>query len=100
MSATNKTSAPTRDQLAQEIANQIMSGLGKSSSVSMTDRLFQYASNKIADSGNGIAELAAGFSAAADNFEIAKNAADVRQKQRTAQKVARLVELELQARGH
>jgi hypothetical protein len=101
MASVKTNTASSREEIAQQIAAQIMSGLSSNSSksVSISDRLFQYASNKIADSGNGVAELASGFKAAANNFEIAKNAADVRQAQRTAGKVARLVELELQARG-
>ena len=89
-----------RDALGQQIAEQIMSGLSrKTNNLSLTDRLLQMASNKIADAGNGVAELSAGFTAAADNFTIARESAIVRQKRRTAEKLAALVELELQARG-
>lgn len=90
----------TREQLGQQIANEILSGLSrKQTGLTFTDRLLQYGSNKIADAGNGIAELSAGFTAAADNFSIARESAIVRQKRRTAEKLAALVELELQARG-
>lgn len=93
-------SVSNRDVLGQQIAEQIMQGLTrKSNNLSLTDRLLQAASNKIADAGNGIAELSAGFTAAADNFTIARESAIVRQKRRTAEKLAALVELELQARG-
>ena len=102
MSAKPNTTATTvsREEMAKQIADEIMSGLGKPSGSTFTDRVLQYTSNKIADAGNGVAEIVAGFSAASDNYEIAKNAAAVRQRQRTAAKVAALVELELQARGH
>ena len=100
-----KTSAASaqvsdRDVLGKQIAEQIMSGLTrKTNNLSFTDRLLQAASNKIADAGNGIAELSAGFTAAGDNFTIARESAIVRQKRRTAEKLSALVELELQARG-
>ena len=99
MSTNAKTNTSARDAAAAEITQQILAGLNKSAGVSFTTRVFQYASDKISDSGDGIAELASGFKAAANNFEIAKNAADVRQAQRTAAKVERLVQLELKARG-
>lgn len=89
-----------RDQLGQEIAQQIMAGLvRKTSGLTMSQRILQAASNRIADAGDGIAELSAGFTAAADNFSIARESAIVRQKRRTSEKLAALVELELQARG-
>lgn len=102
MAATKSTASVAtsdRDALGQQIAAQIMAGLSRPSGLSLTDRLLQAASNKIADAGNGVAELSAGFSAASDNFTIARESALVRQKRRTAEKLAALVELELQARG-
>lgn len=99
MSAKTTTSVSSRDQLGQEIAQQILAGLGRKSGLTMSQRLLQYGANRIADGGDGIAELAAGFTAAADNFAIARESAIVRQKRRTSEKLAALVEMELQARG-
>lgn len=101
MSKVNTASVATqsRDDIANAIAMEIMNGLGKPSGLSISDRVLQYGANKIADAGTGVAEIIGGFSAAADNYEIAKNAAMLRQKQRTALKVAHLVELEMKNRG-
>ena len=96
------TAAPvvSRDAVAAEIAAEIMSSLTKPSvEKTLGVSINEFVANRIADSGDGIAELSAGFSAAGRNFKVARKAALVRQEQRTAGKVAALVEHELRARG-
>lgn len=94
------TQTPSREELAQQITNQLMSSIrAPKASTSITDRLLQAGANKIADAGNGVAELMAGFEAASDNFAVHKEAARQRQAARTAAKVAALVEADLKARG-
>ena len=97
--ANAKTQITDRDTIAAEITAQLLGALNKPSGVSWTDRVLQYASDKVADAGNGVAELSAGFTAAADNFTVARESALLRQKQRTAEKVAALVERQLKLRG-
>ena len=97
MSAKNQTAS--RDDIAQEIAAQLMASISKPSGLSLTDKLLQWSANKVADAGNGVAEIAAGFGAAAQNYAVHKEAARQRQAARTAGKVAALVEAELKARG-
>lgn len=85
---------------AAEITQQLMQALNApKSNISLTDRLIQYASDTIADAGNGIAELSAGFSAASDNFRVHRESALLRQRQRTAAKIAALVEQQLALKG-
>lgn len=100
----NKTKTNTvtvnREQLAAEITQQLLGALNSpKSGVSLTDRLLRIAADKIADAGNGIAELSAGFSAASDNFRVHRESALLRQKQRTAEKIAALVEQQLALKG-
>lgn len=94
-----KTNTASRDQIAAQIAEQLMASISKPSGISLTDKLLQWSANKVADAGNGVAELAAGFGAAAQNYAVHREAARQRQAARTAGKVAALVEAELQARG-
>ena len=97
---TAQTQVQTREELAQQIANQLMSSIrAPKASTSITDRLLQFGANTIADAGNGVAELMAGFEAASDNFAVHKEAARQRQAARTAAKVAALVEADLKSRG-
>lgn len=102
MARTTQQSAPAvdRDQIANELTQQLLGALNSpKSGVSLTDRLLQYTSDLVADSGNGIAELSAGFTAAADNFRISRESAKMRQQARTAEKVAQLVEHQLALKG-
>lgn len=94
-----KTNTASRDQIAAQIAEQLMASISKPSGISLTDKLLQWSANKVADAGNGVAEIAAGFGAAAQNYAVHREAARQRQAARTAGKVAALVEAELQARG-
>lgn len=92
--------ATTREQMAAEITQQLLASLnGPKSGVSLTDRILQYASDKVADAGNGVAEISAGFSAAGDNFKVHRESALLRQRQRTADKIAHLVEQQLVLKG-
>lgn len=94
------TTVSNRDQVAAEITQQLLATLnGPKSGVSLTDRVIQYAADKVADAGNGIAELSAGFSAAAENFRVHRESAKLRQKQRTAEKIAGMVEQQLALKG-
>lgn len=103
MARTTQQSAPVatdREVLAAEITQQLLASLnGPKSGLSLTDRILQYTSDKVADAGNGVAELSAGFSAAADNFRVHRESALLRQKQRTAEKIAVLVEQQLTLKG-
>lgn len=97
---TDTVTVSNRDKVAAEITQQLLEALNsKKPTVSLTDRLLQYASDKIADAGNGVAELSAGFSAASDNFRVHRESALLRQKQRTAVKIAALVEQQLALKG-
>ena len=101
MARTTQQSAPvSRDQVAAEITQQLLEALNSpKSSVSLTDRVLQYTSDKIADAGNGVAELSAGFTAAGDNFRVHRESAKLRQRARTAEKIAALVEQQLALKG-
>ena len=95
-----KSNTTSRDQVAAEIAAQLMASISSpKNTASITDRLLQWSANRVADAGNGVAEIAAGFGAAAQNYAVHREAARQRQAARTAAKVAALVEAELQARG-
>ena len=97
---TTNTVAIDRDKVAAEITSQLLEALNsRKAQVSLTDRILQYASDKIADAGNGVAELSAGFSAAADNFRVHRESAKLRQRTRTAEKIAQLVEQQLAMKG-
>ena len=92
----------TREQLVAQIAQELASSLHTAktvNNVSFTTKIYQHVSDKISDAGDGVAELAEGFRAAANNYTIACKAAETRQRARTAAKIARLAELEAQARG-
>lgn len=98
--ARTTTTTVDREAIAAEITQQLMATLnGPKSGVSLTDRVIQYAADKVADAGNGVAELSAGFSAAADNFKVHRESALLRQRQRTAEKIAVLVEQQLALKG-
>ena len=98
--ATVKSPVLSRDELAQNLAAEIMASLNTPSvTPTASVAINKFLANRIADSGDGLAEISAGFSAAATNFKVSRQAAIVRQNQRTAQKVAALVEAELVARG-
>ena len=101
MARTTQQSAPvSRDQVAAEITQQLLEALNSpKSSVSLTDRVLQYTSDKIADAGNGVAELSAGFTAAGDNFRVHRESAKLRQRARTAEKIAALVDQQLALKG-
>ena len=102
MARTTQQSAPVsdREQVAAEITQQLLEALNSpKSSVSLTDRILQYTSDKIADAGNGVAELSAGFTAAGDNFRVHRESAKLRQRARTAEKIAALVEQQLALKG-
>lgn len=100
MEHTTTTTTVDREQVAAEITRQLLATLNEpKAQVSFTDRLLQYAADKVADAGNGVAELAAGFSAASENFRVHRESAKLRQRQRTAEKVAVLVEQQLALKG-
>ena len=101
MARTTQQSAPvSRDQVAAEITQQLLEALNSpKTGVSLTDRVLQYTSDKIADAGNGVAELSAGFTAAGDNFRVHRESAKLRQRARTAEKIAALVEQQLALKG-
>lgn len=89
-----------REAIAAEITQQLLASLNRpKSGVSVTDRLLRYVADKVADAGNGVAELSAGLSAAADNFRVHRESAMLRQRQRTAEKIAVLVEQQLALKG-
>lgn len=97
---TTTTTTVDREAIAAEITQQLLATLNSpKATVSLTDRVIQYAADKVADAGNGIAELSAGFSAASDNFRVHRESALLRQKQRTAVKIAALVEQQLALKG-
>lgn len=94
------TTTKTADQLRAEITEQLMAAIkAPKAKISLTDRLLQYGADKIADAGNGVAELMAGFEAAGDNYSVHKEAARQRQAVRTARKIDGLVAAEMKARG-
>lgn len=97
---TNTVTVSNRDQVAAEITQQLLEALNSpKSTVSITDRVLQYTSDKIADAGNGVAELSAGFTAASENFRVHRESAKLRQRARTAEKIAALVEQQLALKG-
>lgn len=100
MDTKTTTTTVDREAIAAEITQQLLATLnGPKSGVSLTDRIIQYAADKVADAGNGIAELSAGFTAASENFRVHRESAKLRQRQRTAEKIAALVEQQLAMKG-
>ena len=100
--AAAKNTTTSRDELKAQLRADILAALNTPkapSGVSMTDRVLNWGADKLADSGNGIAELAAGASAAIDNFGVTYASAHLRQKARTQAKIDVLVERRLALEG-
>lgn len=100
MATKTNTVTASRDDIAAEITKQLVEALNSpKATVSLTDRVLQYTSNAIADAGNGVAELSAGLTAASENFRVHRESAKLRQRARTAEKIAALVEQQLALKG-
>ena len=96
---TTTTAAPTREQLAAELRREILAALAPTNKLGLFDRVLAKTSDIVADSGGGVAELSAGFTAATRNFAVSYASAKVRQQQRTAAKVDALVAKQLDLAG-
>ena len=90
------TNTNTRDQLAQEITAQLLAAIN---APKQKRTLSQWSADKLADAGDGVAEVSAGFSAGIDNFKVSRESALMRQRQRTADRIAQLVERQLALQG-
>jgi hypothetical protein len=100
--AAAKSTTTSRDELKAQLRADILAALNtpkKVSGVSVTDRVLNWSADKLADSGNGVAELAAGAAAAVDNFGVTYASAQLRQKARTRDKIDALVERRLALEG-
>lgn len=97
---TTSSNAADREALKAALRNDIMAALsGPKTSASITDRLLNWSADKLSDAGNGVAELAAGASAAVDNFSVTYASAKLRQQARTQAKIDALIERRLQLEG-
>ena len=99
---TNTTSSNTveREALKAQLRADIMAALNSTSpGISRTDRLLNWSADKLSDAGNGVAELAAGASAAVDNFSVTYASAKLRQQARTQAKIDALIERRLELEG-
>lgn len=86
MARTNTTTAPAITK--EDLVAQILAGSPSSSSgLTIGQRVAAFAGNRIADTGDSLAEVAAGFSAAGRNYSVAKQAAELRQAERTAERI-------------
>lgn len=89
MARTNTTNAVTNKDLDAMI-EKLFAGeqLPEQPSVGFGTKVANFFGNRVADSGEPIAELRAGFTAAGLNYQVAKEAALERQKQRTKARIA------------
>ena len=88
------------DELKAQLRADIMAALkSPAAGVSITDRMLNWSADKLSDAGNGVAELAAGASAAVDNFSVTYASAKLRQQARTQAKIDALIERRLQLEG-
>ena len=90
------TNTNTREQLAEQITAQL---LGAINAPKQKRSLSQWSADALADAGDGVAEVTAGVSAGIDNFKISRESALMRQRQRTAERFAQLVERQLALQG-
>ena len=93
---TRKATNTTRDQLAAEITAQLLAAIN---APKQKRTLTQWSADKLADAGDDVAEVSAGFSAGIDNFKVSRESALMRQRQRTADRIAQLVEHQLKLQG-
>ena len=95
-----KTTVTSRDELKAQLRADILAAInGPKTAVSLSDRLLNWSADKLSDAGNGVAELAAGASAAVDNFTVTYASAKLRQQKRTQDKIDALIERRLQLEG-
>ena len=100
MAKTNTAAAvETREEIAAKLRADILAALAPTNKPSLFDRVLAKTSDIVADSGGGVAELSAGFTAATRNFAVSYASAKVRQQQRTAAKVDALVAKQLDLAG-
>jgi len=101
MAKTNtNASISSRDELKAQLRADILAAInGPKTAVPITDRVLNWSADKLSDAGNGVAELAAGASAAVDNFSVTYASAKLRQQARTAAKIDALIERRLQLEG-
>ena len=100
MARTSQTNS--RDELKAQLKADILAALNRNKAPTgapLGDRFLNKASDMLADAGDGIAVLAAGASAAVDNFGVTYASAQLRQKARTQQKIDVLVERRLALEG-
>lgn len=89
MARTNTATPATIDREAQiaELTAKILGAKAAPSGATLGQRVAGFFGNVVADSGNSVAEVAAGFSAAGRNFVVAKELAEQRQARRTAERI-------------
>lgn len=97
---TKRTNTKTAEYSREEIAAQITAELLAAINEPRPRRtVAQWGADHLADAGDGLAEITAGVSAGIDNFKVSRESALMRQRQRTADRVAGLVEAQLKLRG-
>ena len=100
MAKTNTVQATDRETLKAQLRADILAALkSPTTGVSITDRMLNWSADKLSDAGNGVAELAAGASAAVDNFTVTYASAKLRQQARTQAKIDALIERRLALEG-
>jgi hypothetical protein len=93
---TRKATNTDREALAQQIAADLLAAIN---APRQRRTLSQWSADKLADAGDGVAEVSAGVSAGIDNFKVSRESALMRQRQRTAERISRLVEQQLKLQG-
>ncbi len=70
-----------------ELATRILAAKSPASTAPLASRVTSFFGDRIADTGDSLAELAAGFRAAGRNYVVAKEQAEHRQALRTADRI-------------
>lgn len=87
MARTTTTPAKSTDDIRAELVAQILNAKPQPAAGTIGQRIAGFFGNRIADTGDTVAELAAGFTAAGRNYVVAKQSAELRQAQRTADRI-------------
>ena len=87
----SKTVATTNEVDVDALVERLFAG-ERSSNVGIATRIAGFFGNRIADSGDLVAEVSAGFKAAGANYAISKETAYQRQMNRTKERVKRYLE--------